>query len=266
MSAFTFYSWWLIGMLYRNRILLLVGTIALSCFTTSVFNPIFGSKKKFGGNLENQKLFNNSEEFCEFPVFDPFDATILKFVQHPAPLKCPKILPDLIFEKFGELFIDKKLLQKFGNIQLFYREMILNPENIENLHFSEWKKMPDRLKIRGNVEIFGGPITFENVLRNYSMVFPFIPTEKKSGNLREKKSGIEKKQKFNVLLFGLDSVSKPNFIRNLPKTYQFLTEKLGAIVLQKYNKIGDNTYCISRKFSFEIYKGLEALQNLPILI
>lgn len=38
--------------------------------------------------------------------------------------------------------------------------------------------------------------------------------------------------KMNVLMFGLDSMSRNSFIRKLPKTYDYLTNTLGADVLQ----------------------------------
>lgn len=46
---------------------------------------------------------------------------------------------------------------------------------------------------------------------------------------------------FNVLMFGFDSLSRNAFIRKLPKTYEYLTKKLGAIVLTSYNIVGDGT-------------------------
>ncbi|XP_078613122.1 uncharacterized protein LOC144882890 [Branchiostoma floridae x Branchiostoma japonicum] len=45
----------------------------------------------------------------------------------------------------------------------------------------------------------------------------------------------------NVLMFGFDSTSRLNFIRKLPKTYKYMTEILGSVVLTGYNIIGDAT-------------------------
>lgn len=64
--------------------------------------------------------------------------------------------------------------------------------------------------------------------------------------VRKQSVGNEKKKKtnempFNVIMFGLDSMSRNAFIRKLPKTYEYLTKKLGADVLQGYNIIGDGT-------------------------
>lgn len=46
---------------------------------------------------------------------------------------------------------------------------------------------------------------------------------------------------FNVIMFGLDSMSRNAFMRKLPKTYEFLTSVLHADVLKGYNIVGDGT-------------------------
>ncbi|XP_064605863.1 LOW QUALITY PROTEIN: uncharacterized protein LOC135470753 [Liolophura sinensis] len=46
----------------------------------------------------------------------------------------------------------------------------------------------------------------------------------------------------NVLLVGVDSMSRLNMIRQLNKTYHFLTERLGVFEFHGYNKVADNTF------------------------
>lgn len=46
---------------------------------------------------------------------------------------------------------------------------------------------------------------------------------------------------FNVIMFGLDSLSRNAFIRKLPRTYKYMTDELKADVLQSYNIVGDGT-------------------------
>ncbi|XP_016949696.2 uncharacterized protein LOC108024305 [Drosophila biarmipes] len=49
------------------------------------------------------------------------------------------------------------------------------------------------------------------------------------------------KRKPSVLMFGIDSLSRINLRRTMPKVYKFLTNE-GWFELQGYNKIGDNTF------------------------
>lgn len=51
----------------------------------------------------------------------------------------------------------------------------------------------------------------------------------------------DNKQKLSVLIVGVDSVSRLNFHRLMPRTLGIIKE-LGAVELYGYNKVGDNTY------------------------
>lgn len=72
----------------------------------------------------------------------------------------------------------------------------------------------------------------------YTDYHSFIPTEKVSQKtLRQKGS----REGVSVLVLGVDSVSRINLYRNMPKTAKYLKE-LGAIEMLGYNKVGDNTF------------------------
>lgn len=50
-----------------------------------------------------------------------------------------------------------------------------------------------------------------------------------------------KEMPFNIVMFGFDSLSRNAWIRKLPKSYKFMTQHLGADILQGYNIVGDGT-------------------------
>jgi len=47
--------------------------------------------------------------------------------------------------------------------------------------------------------------------------------------------------RLNILIFGFDSVSRLTWMRNLPRSYEYLVDQLGATVLRGYNVLGDGT-------------------------
>ncbi len=47
--------------------------------------------------------------------------------------------------------------------------------------------------------------------------------------------------KMNVLIFGLDAMSRNNFIRTFPDSHDYLLNSLNAVDMEMYNKIGDNS-------------------------
>lgn len=54
-------------------------------------------------------------------------------------------------------------------------------------------------------------------------------------------TAIKEENVFNVLMFGFDSLSRNSFIRKLPRSYNYLVEKIGAHVINGYNIVGDGT-------------------------
>jgi len=44
-------------------------------------------------------------------------------------------------------------------------------------------------------------------------------------------------QMFNFLVLGVDSVSRLNFARHMPRTRRFLVDELGAVELAGFNKV-----------------------------
>jgi len=47
--------------------------------------------------------------------------------------------------------------------------------------------------------------------------------------------------RLNILMFGFDSVSRLTWMRNLPRSYEFLVEQLQATVMTGYSVVGDGT-------------------------
>lgn len=61
------------------------------------------------------------------------------------------------------------------------------------------------------------------------------------GSTPSPKKSNDENRPFNVIMFGLDSMSRNAFIRKLPRTHQYLTTVLHADVLKGYNIVGDGT-------------------------
>ena len=45
----------------------------------------------------------------------------------------------------------------------------------------------------------------------------------------------------NVLMFAMDSMSHLSYRRKMPKTYEYVKNKLRAVILNSYNIVGDAT-------------------------
>ncbi|KAK6172782.1 hypothetical protein SNE40_016374 [Patella caerulea] len=69
-----------------------------------------------------------------------------------------------------------------------------------------------------------------------------IRLQKLNNRFSKHKEENKPRETLNVLMIGVDSVSRLNHIRNMPKTRDYLLRHLDAIELQGYNKVADNTF------------------------
>ena len=53
---------------------------------------------------------------------------------------------------------------------------------------------------------------------------------------------VHPKELLNVQMIGVDSVSRLNFMRQMPRTRSFLLNELGAVEMLGFNKVADNTF------------------------
>lgn len=106
---------------------------------------------------------------------------------------------------------------------------VVKNETINSLHFGQRSKIDSEY-----VQVF---CENDNQSQLYTDFHSFFPKP-----LDEKKKPVEKTPKYNVMILGIDSVSKLNFHRMLNMTSKTLLDSLDAIEMHGYNKVGDNTY------------------------
>lgn len=87
-------------------------------------------------------------------------------------------------------------------------------------------------------------IRVECPLLNYTNVHSFVvhdPEEEEAlAKVAEKQ--LDQDQYYNVVLLGIDTISRLNAIRQLSKTLQVLRDKFGTLEYRAYNKVGENTF------------------------
>jgi Protein of unknown function (DUF229) len=103
-----------------------------------------------------------------------------------------------------------------------------------NNHRVRTFKYGDRVKVGANEQFFKVTCSYDKQQNIYEYSHIFLEDPQKSSNRRMK-------EKPNVVVLGLDSVSRLNFYRQMPETMKLLNQ-LGAIELQGYSKVEDNTY------------------------
>lgn len=109
------------------------------------------------------------------------------------------------------------------------------PREVEVVYVSCKSSKATKPKIRAKTAKQAKPSTvYENV---HAVLNPDVVHDRVDHSTNQSTSP----RKLSVLILGIDSVSRLNFYRTMPKTAKYLRET-GWIGLKGYNKIGDNTF------------------------
>ncbi|CAG7719499.1 unnamed protein product [Allacma fusca] len=84
-------------------------------------------------------------------------------------------------------------------------------------------------------------LTTKNDITSYTLmdIFGLVPLKPLSNSRFIEPAG---RKRVNVVIFGVDSVSHMNFMRNFKSSYAYLVNDLSAIGMWGYNKNADNTF------------------------
>lgn len=196
---------------------------------------------------------------CHLPDIDPFDKSISKYVFHIKPLKC-RIKSDLTF-------IDKDGLVKINTTACL--ESGFDPNTMKCSYEGVYRiKDDDNVALKTSVPIsMPGEVPYDFFLitcrdakgRAYTNLHAHVSKKTFSKTLRKDPTEQCSSNPYNLLIFGLDSISRLNGIRKLPKTYGYLTKNLGAYDFRGYTKVGANTFpnilpILTGKYSHQLQK------------
>ncbi|XP_064462747.1 uncharacterized protein LOC135373551 [Ornithodoros turicata] len=208
--------------------------------TIGTGGPSTGEAKKF--------LVNTSS--CSIPDIDPFDASIKRFYAKKDGRLCPDIPSFVqILNHSIPTIQEARLRDVYGlsrnNISCTYREIYRN----------ESVSVPDAVPFYKDTE----PLVFDMPLiteyghikcftpggRMFHEEFVLVPILKPTAEKRLKGIEVNFNEAFprlNVLVLGMDSVSRINFNRHLPRSGKFVRDVLRGFELFGYNKVGRNSF------------------------
>ncbi|KAK2170547.1 hypothetical protein LSH36_2g08008 [Paralvinella palmiformis] len=187
---------------------------------------------------------------CTIPDIDPFDPSLRKIVFPGKPLICTT-KPSLTYTIEGSLYINKTALRLHYDdvLDRCQYEGIVRPAEAKSDNV--YKYLPpvefkdDVLNVSSEflrVACFGkrGHMLYANF---HAMVAPKQRTELlRNEQFEAFRARADVQDPFDFLIVGVDSVSRLNFVRQMPRTRRFLIERLEAVELKGYNKVADNTF------------------------
>uniref|UniRef100_A0A2R5L9S7 Uncharacterized protein n=1 Tax=Ornithodoros turicata TaxID=34597 RepID=A0A2R5L9S7_9ACAR len=186
---------------------------------------------------------------CSIPDFDLFDISVKGFYKKVGQYPCPSKVSFIRMVNLTVPVADEAVLKKnFGyslkDINCTYFEIYRNESlDVPDKKYFYDKEIPF---------VFGSPLKSEygyvgckskgNVFHEEFLLVPLLKKD-----VEEQCKRIEAKlnstlPRLNVLILGMDSVSRLNFNRHLPLSGKFVREVLKAYEFFGYNKVGQNSY------------------------
>lgn len=183
-------------------------------------------------------LHHNIHSPCLLPDINPFDKSVMQYIWHPKPIECDPT-PSLVFiDSKGVLQMNSSISYKFNHASLECSYRIVKRISDNDVTFEPEVKLEHPVYIPAdsvNVKCFSKrTLVYDGVLFNVD--FKNIMKNKKF----EKVS--DENEMLNVLIFGMDSVSRLAAERKLTKTMHFIKNTLNGYVFKGYTSIGGNTY------------------------
>ncbi|XP_050415130.2 uncharacterized protein LOC126829361 [Patella vulgata] len=229
--------------------ILLFGVVMTSSFfahwiTRKIHIPqyIHDSKQETGDFLVET-------EACRIPDLDPFDSSIEEHIRLAKGIQC-FAKPSITFQDGDMLRLNwTTIYQSYkGDFSHCKYQGIRRGEKMSDEHFiytdlsEEFHadvKMSEEF-----IRVYCFSTSGGKIYTNFHALIIPNPTrlEELKKRLRRHVNTRKSRETLNVVMIGVDSVSRLNNVRNMPKTRDYLLRHLDAIELQGYTKVADNTF------------------------
>ncbi|XP_043482911.1 uncharacterized protein LOC122511609 [Leptopilina heterotoma] len=227
----------------RGIKILLVYSIVVTCLlilkTQNSGNDV---EAEINSMIEKPKYLINKKG-CQIPAMDPHDETIKKYIKIAKAIKCKnENYSSLIESNNTAIFINYKSKELYYNkttADCCWKKFWRNENDDNSYTFEE-----ECHKFENSVDILDEFVKVECSRNNetiYLDYHAFLPRKSKVEERIEKVMKNREKNHLSLLIIGLDSVSRLNYHRMMPKSVKALQD-LGAVEMLGYNKVGENTY------------------------
>lgn len=180
-------------------------------------------------------------DICEIPKLDPWDASVLKYTSKKSEtIRCPVAFNLMFVNDNGVLHFNKSALRYYAlerkNLICGY-QILKRTSGDTEVKFQSKKELAPPAFINGTYFRVSCKIK-ERTVYDFLHFNPFWIEDA----TRDNEIGLETNDQYSILLIGIDSVSHSQALREIPKSYKYLKDTLGAINFKGYMKVGSNTF------------------------
>ncbi|XP_023241503.1 uncharacterized protein LOC111639791 [Centruroides sculpturatus] len=182
-----------------------------------------------------------SSASCQIPTPNAFDDSVMRYVVKKDPLKCKFVQPELTYVDYeGVLRLNRSAMAAHrideNLLDCRYSTFRRKPNDDDHVIYDPRKVLNASEKIINGREFVAVTCSYRDkvVYRNYHAYIP-----RKSGIRLTDQKGIFKPQVFVLVI---ESMSRLNMIRHMPKTYSYLNDVMKAETLKGLTKVADNSF------------------------
>ncbi|XP_045187704.2 uncharacterized protein LOC123545446 [Mercenaria mercenaria] len=173
---------------------------------------------------------------CEMPVLDPYDSNQMKNMKISKPFKC-----DLLH---SPVYVDGENLLQFN--QTAVELLHINPDSIAcTCQIIQREVNTDDKVVYSDTFLCTPPYNIQSdffKIRCVSGEAELINTLLTNIFRSERAFKRHTEEHYSVILFGMDSVSRNDAVRQIPRVVRYLQEELSSIDMMMYNRIGGHTF------------------------
>nr|XP_970966.2 PREDICTED: uncharacterized protein LOC659581 [Tribolium castaneum] len=200
-------------------------------------SPINDIDRKFRLEKIDELIHSQASSLaCKQPNLPVFSPEMMKFVHEEPPIDCSSAGPDWVKCQGSECRIQDEIKARHGRVTCSFTDIIRVNDFESTSGETTYSDSYYKLEASDVVKV-----SCRGQKAQWSATLTGIRLDKKIWENTSWSKLPSDAVKFNVLMFGFDSISRNSFVRKLPKSYKFLTEILHGDVLQGYNIIGDGT-------------------------
>ncbi|XP_044752089.1 uncharacterized protein LOC123311992 [Coccinella septempunctata] len=232
-------------MLSRRKLKLRIKLVIFLCFSLfllalyTVITYVFPQeidRKTLLRQIEMSLASENDSLLCKPPNLPIYSPEMMKFVHDVHPIDCKLSGKNWVKCKGSICSIQEEAKIAHGKIQCVFTD-ILRVDDYENVD-GKSTVTDDTYQLTESDVV---KVVCNSLKSKWSTV---LTTIRKNDTIWRESSWNkvpDEALKMNVLMFGVDSVSRNLFMRKLPQTYSYITKNLKGVVLKGYNIVGDGT-------------------------
>jgi hypothetical protein len=174
---------------------------------------------------------------CLIPKLSVDDPEIQEYLRHWDAMECSK-QRNWVYTSEGSYYINETVVQNYTNVTCDYYNIVRVHDDKQSAVL--YPNYPNGSKLLDDgFKVICRGLDRDMKEINYTNVHFGVPLVTLLHDSEPPKRDFVLNS--HVFMYLLDSLSRINFIRKLPKFYKFLTDQMDAVVMEGFNIVGDGT-------------------------